>query len=361
MRVGITGAAGFIGYNTYQYLKYATEHNPVALKRDFWDDPRIKDCSWIIHLAGMNRGKDEDVFNTNIELAIKLRDAISKGTTVIVASSTQANDRSTAYAKSKREVESILANHVRLRIPNVFGPFCKPNYNSFVATFCHKLCNDEEPEIINDGTVQLIHVSELIYTFVDIINNAIFDDELLEDWQVTGVDVSEVLEQLKYYKDTYLTEGRIPTISDNFEKDLFNTFVNYIPKDKRLIDTVMHSDDRGDLTEIVKVDGSEGQVFFSTTNPGFTRGNHVHFRKFERFCVIDGEAIITLRRIGEDSKGIQYPKLEYKVSGDKIQFIDMPVGYTHSIKNIGKNILTTVFWISELYDEDDPDTYFEEV
>ena len=134
-----------------------------------------------------------------------------------------------------------------------------------------------------------------------------------------------------------------------------NTFISYIPTDKRLLKTELHSDDRGSLTELAKVDSSEGQVFFSTTNKGYVRGQHFHMRKFERFCVVDGKAVIRIRKMGSDKV------YEYEVSGDDIKVIDMPVLHTHNIEKIGKEKLTAVFWISEIYDDKNPDTFFEEV
>ena len=147
----------------------------------------------------------------------------------------------------------------------------------------------------------------------------------------------------------------IPKIDTTFDLNLFNTFLSYVPHKKRLIDTELFSDERGSLTELAKVDGSEGQVFFSTTNPGKVRGEHFHMRKFERFCVVDGEATIRIRKMGSKKP------YEYKVSGDDIKVIDMPLLYTHNIENTGKKKLTTVFWINEIFNKQDADTYGEKV
>ena len=183
------------------------------------------------------------------------------------------------------------------------------------------------------------------------------DEKIVNDTSLPyiNIKVSDVLEKLNYYKEYYFGEGRVPDLNDDFERNLFNTFISYIPHDKRLIKTELHSDERGSLTELAKVDSSEGQVFFSTTNKGYVRGEHFHMRKFERFCVVDGDAIIRIRKLGTDDTQ------EYKVSGDEIKIIDMPIMYTHNIENVGDNKLTTIFWISELYDENNPDTFYEKV
>ena len=168
MKVGITGGNGFIGYHTYHVLKHTTDWDIIKLDRNFYDDDRIKDCDWVIHLAGMNRGDEEEIYNINTDLTQKLLDSVSDNCNIIFSSSTQV-EQNTVYGKSKLRCEMMLDGHINLRIPNVFGPFCKPNYNSFVATFCHKLCNDEIPKIINDNEVNLVYVNDV----VDIFRNCI--------------------------------------------------------------------------------------------------------------------------------------------------------------------------------------------
>ena len=350
MKIGITGVNGFIGYHTYTYIKYATDLEPIKLKRDFVNDDRLKDCDWVIHLAGMNRGEDDDIYKTNIQLTSDLLDSISEKTRVIFTSSTQSNS---VYADSKKVCETMLSesvgNHKTLKLPNVFGPFGKPNYNSFVATFCHKLCNGEEPKIIQDNSVELIFVTDFFWLFISIING---EDVSLN---TKKIKVTEVLKMLNDYKTQYGFGGKIPKLDTDFKKHLFNTFRSYMNHEDRLFPTITHSDQRGELAELVNVDMSEGLVFTSFTNPTYVRGEHFHTRKFERFCVLDGKAIIRLRKIGTDEV------IEYKVSGDEIQFIDMPTFYTHNIENVGKTQMRAIFWVSEKYVEDDPDTYYEKV
>ena len=357
MKIGITGGNGFIGYHTYNNLKYTTKHKIIKLNKDFSNDKRIKKCDWVIHLAGMNRSNGHDnLYTENIELTNKLVESVSKGTNIMFASSTQADSES-LYGKAKVECEQIIqlwcqqygGKFYNLRIPNVFGPFCKPNYNSFVATFCHNLCSGKDVKVTEDKYINLIYVNDVVEEFKKCIGG----DE--PSFRTSEILVSEVAERLSYFRDSYFDGGMIPKIDTTFDLNLFNTFLSYVPHKKRLIDTELFSDERGSLTELAKVDGSEGQVFFSTTNPGKVRGEHFHMRKFERFCVVDGEATIRIRKMGSKKP------YEYKVSGDDIKVIDMPLLYTHNIENTGKKKLTTVFWINEIFNKQDADTYGEKV
>ena len=351
MKIGITGATGFIGYHTYTYLKYATDSEVIKLNRDFVNDKRLSECDWIIQLAGMNRGDDDELYKTNIKLTSNLLDNISEKTRVIFTSSTQSNS---IYADSKKVCEDMLLTsvdkHRILKLPNVFGPFGKPNYNSFVATFCYKLCNGESPKIIQDNNVELIFVTDVVKSFITLMNY-----DYAPALPTAKVKVSEILQMLKGYKTQYALEGKIPKLDTDFKKHLFNTFRSYMNHKDRLFSTTTHSDDRGELAELVNVDMSEGLVFTSFTNPNYVRGEHFHTRKFERFCVLDGEAVIRLRKMGSDEV------IEYNVSGKDVKFIDMPIFYTHNIENIGKNQMRAIFWVSEKYDEFDPDTFHEKV
>tara|TARA_Y100001963_G_scaffold75332_1_gene104576 strand:+ start:3077 stop:4147 length:1071 start_codon:yes stop_codon:yes gene_type:complete len=356
VKIGITGGNGFIGYHTHYNLKFTTDWEIIKLDKDFYNDKKIKDCDWVIHLAGVNRGNEDEVYKANIDLTQLLLDSVKTGCNIIFSSSTQV-ELNNSYGDCKLECEQMIQNWCQqyggkfynLRIPNVFGPFCKPNYNSFIATFCYNLCNDKDIKITNDGTVNLIYVNDVVEEFKNCIEGK------PKSFKTTEMMVSDVSELLSYFNNCYFEDGRIPNLNNDFDRNLFNTFISYIPHNKRLIKTQLHSDDRGSLTELAKVDSSEGQVFFSTTNKGYIRGEHFHMRKFERFCVVDGEAIIRIRKLGtEDTQ-------EYRVSGDNIEIIDMPIWYTHNIENIGNNKLTTIFWISELYNENNPDTYGEKV
>ena len=361
MKVGITGASGFIGYHTYHTLRLTTDWDVIALDREFWTDSRIKECDWVIHLAGKNRGSIQDIYKTNVDLAQQLKDSISDTCKVLFASSVKVDNfvlespaqylktPMEAYSASKSVAEQILAGHLALRIPNVFGPFCKPNYNSFVATFADKICTEEEPEIQENSYVDLIPVNDVVDAFkTNIYLNGRGADIYFATQEWT---VSSIRDLFTKYYEVYVIENKLPELKDYFEEELFNTFRSYIPKSKRVFDTVPHIDDRGDLREVITTGEMSGKMFTSTTNPGYTRGGHFHRNKIERFCVVSGDAEINMRKIGSSEIDT------YNVSGDNIQVIDMPVYYTHEIKNVGDTPLTTIFWSSL----DDTDNYWEAV
>ncbi len=266
------------------------------------------------------------------------------------------------FGQSKREGRRLLAEWAErnnasftgMVIPNVFGPFGNPYYNSVVATFCHQVCHNEQPHIEIDAKLKLIYIGEL----VQIIWKAIVDRESMIEYRIPHTaekSVSELLEYINHYKSTYLEKGIFPELSSPFEVNLFNTFrcymdiPNYYP-----VKLVMNTDNRGSFVETIKSQLG-GQVSFSTTKPGITRGNHFHTRKIERFAVIKGKARIQLRRIGTSKI------INFDLDGNQPSYVDMPVWYTHNITNTGNENLYTIFWINEFFNPDDPDTYFETV
>ena len=242
-------------------------------------------------------------------------------------------------------------------IPNVFGPFGNPFYNSVIATFSHQLNHGETPKIEVDAELKLIHVGELVQQFIQRIRNY-RDKEIISEIRVdhtATISVSGLLEILLDWKTVYLEKGTIPPLRNTFEMNLFNTFRSYTDIRKHNpVKYVQHADNRGSFVELIRLN-TGGQVSFSTTNPGFTRGNHFHTRKIERFSVIKGQARIQLRRIGTGEV------LEFHLSGTEPSFIDMPTWYTHNITNTGNDELYTVFWINELFDATDADTFWEQV
>ena len=242
-----------------------------------------------------------------------------------------------------------------LIIPNVFGPFAKPNYNSFIATFSTQLINGENSKI-NGNEVKLIYVNDLskiIYN--EIINKKVETIRSFEIPHTSSRKVSEIYKLLKDYKLQYFDNGQLPKVHLNsFELDLFNTFRSYISKDYFPVKFAKHEDDRGVFVEIMRA-GSAGQSSYSTTKPGITRGNHYHTRKVERFAVISGKASIKLRKVNTDEI------YEYILDGNEPAYVDMPIWFTHNITNIGDTALITLFWINEPYNSDDSDTYFNEI
>ena len=249
------------------------------------------------------------------------------------------------------------AKFTGLVIPNVFGPFGNPYYNSVVATFCQQLTHNEQPKIEVDGEVKLMYVGELVVLILERIsgNQCVKNIDQVSIPNTSTFKVSELLQKLESFKTNYFEKGVIPDLSNTFDRNLFTTFLCYIDH-KQFFPFYLkkNTDYRGSFVETVKLN-SGGQVSFSTTAPGITRGNHFHTRKAERFAVIKGKALIELRRIGTSEV------LSFELDGENPSFVDMPVWFTHTIKNIGTDELYTIFWINEFFDADDADTFFEDV
>ncbi len=377
--VGITGQAGFVGTHLFNTLGLnPAEFKRVSFEDSFFGEPEkleafVNECDVIVHLAAMNRHNDPKViYDTNIHLVKQLIEAMEhtgKKPHVLFSSSTQ-EERDNPYGRSKKEGRELLAawagrngaTFTGLIIPNVYGPFGNPYYNSVIATFCHQITHGEQPKIEIDGELKLIYVGELVNLIIKLINSQISKIEnrksKIENLPVphtAEIKVSTILNKLKSYKENYFEKGIVPDLTDSFDRYLFNTFLCFIDH-KSFFPFMLkkNTDDRGSFVETIKLN-SGGQVSFSTTKPGITRGNHFHTRKAERFAVIKGKARIQLRRIGTDKV------LDFYLDGENPSFVDMPVWYTHNITNIGEEELYTIFWINEFYDPSDPDTFFEQV
>lgn len=369
-KIGITGQAGFIGTHLYNYLGLLQNVERIPFQDEYFQSGKslrdfVRQCDVIVHLAAMNRHEDQQViYKTNIQLVELLIDALEAEKVnphVLISSSTQ-EDLNNPYGQSKKTGREMLAHWASINnasitgfiIPNVFGPFGLPFYNSVVATFSHQLTHNKTPEIHKDGELKLIYVGELVSE----IWNAIQKNINIPEFRINHTSylkVSELHEKLLYFKSTYLENGFFPKLEQSFDLNLFNTFRCYIDHQRHFpFDLVKHTDSRGSFVETVKTEMG-GQFSFSTTEPGITRGNHYHTRKIERFAVIKGKAMIRLRRIGTTEV------LYFEIDGNQPAFVDMPIWYTHNISNIGEEELFTLFWINEFYNSDDPDTYFEEV
>ena len=387
LKIGITGQAGFVGTHLYNTLGL----QPDTFKRIPFEDAYFQDeeklktfvshCDVIIHLAAMNRHNDPEViYNTNIGLVKQLIAACeaTHSTPHILFSSSTQEERDNLYGKSKKEGRELLlqwaeknqAHFTGLVIPNVFGPFGHPYYNSVVATFCHQLTHNEQPRIEVDGEIKLIYVGELVEEIINKILfhsvtqcssqcNSVFNPvQPCETYHIpytTQIKVSALLQQLELYKQNYVQQGILPSLDDPFERNLFNTFLCYIDHTTFFpYKLKLNTDERGSFVETVKLH-SGGQISFSTTVPGITRGNHYHTRKAERFAVIKGRAKIEFRKTGTDKV------YTFELDGSEPSFVDMPIWFTHNITNIGDEELYTIFWISEHFNPADPDTYFEQV
>ncbi len=371
LKIGITGQSGFIGNHLYNTLGlFPEEFIRVEFYRDYLNDNKkldefVSQCDVIVHLAAMNRNQNANlIYNTNIALVKKLISSLERTGNkphLIISSSTQ-EELDNLYGKSKKEGRELLASwafksgaiFTGLVIPNVFGPFGKPMYNSVIATFSYLIANGKNPNVDVDSEIKLIYVGELVNEIINKIrtkeNKAIFFIK-----HTSKAKVSELLERLNHFKELYQDRGEIPIVKNSFDINLFNTFRSYIDiRNHFPVTLTKQIDPRGSFVEIIRL-GIGGQVSFSTTAPGITRGNHYHTRKIERFAVIKGKALVQLRKIG--TKDI----FDFYLDGSQPAYVDIPIWYTHNIKNIGNEMLYTNFWINEFYDSNSPDTYFENV
>src|ERR1035437_138520 len=371
-KIGITGKSGFIGTHLSNtiYLK-KEKYKLIDFEDEYFNNEKVlnefvKNCDVIIHLAALNRHNDPDeIYRINVSLVEKLVGSLefTQSKSHIIFSSSTQEEKDNPYGNSKRKGRELLEEWAEksggrftgLIIPNVFGPFGSPFYNSFIATFSHQLCRNLEPKIEIDSEVGLIFVDELVRQILKIIENDHNKANIIKLTETSRHKVSEVLSLLNKFTQEYFQQGIIPSIDSEFKRNLFNTFRSYIDlKNYYPFLYKLNKDDRGIFIETMKLHPG-GQISYSITYPGITRGNHFHTRKIERFAVIEGEAIIKMRKI--NTKEV----FAFKPDGNEPSFVDMPVWYTHNITNIGENNLITLFWINEFYNSNDPDTFFETV
>lgn len=365
LRIGVTGADGMIGWHMRAFLRNRPGVETIPASRAAFESVEklqnfASGCDAIVHLAGMNRGEDEQVERVNVELAEKLIGAVEKTGRkphIIFSSSTHIY-RGTAYGRSKKKCAELFSEwaekagavFTNLILPHVFGEFGKPFYNSVVHTFCHQLANDERPKIIKDGELELLSAQQVAEEIFRVIT-----EKEGGELSPKGAPMltSELLAKLEGFKDLY---GRrvFPSFENETDLLLFNAYRSYLYPAHYPVPLELHSDERGALFEAVKTLNG-GQCFISTTKPGITRGEHYHRKKVERFLVIRGEAVIRLRKIFTNEV------LEFKVSGERPQYVDMPTFHTHNITNMGSGELMTLFWAHELYDPENPDTIYEPV
>lgn len=370
-KIGITGQNGFVGYHLYHTLGFfPDEFERVNFQREFFDDTNqmdefVKECDVIIHLAAINRHESQEyIHDTNIKLTQRLVSSLERtgSRPHLIFSSSSQEEKDNLYGQSKKKSREMLsdwanANQARFSgmiVPNVFGPFGRPFYNSFIATFCYQLIHGQIPQVDSDAEIPLIYIGDLVDEILKIIRN----QDNTHDIRVNagGIrSVTEVLKIIEKFQNTYLEKGEIPSLEDRMELQLFNTYRSFIdPKDFFPKKLIKHTDSRGSFVEIIRL-GVGGQCSFSTTSPRVTRGEHYHTRKIERFAVIKGQARIQMRKIGTNEK------LNFDLCGDDPAYVDMPVWYTHNITNTGTEDLYTIFWINEAYNDNDADTWFEKV
>lgn len=369
LHIGISGAAGFVGRHFIERINQNSQMEAMPCPRDIMDNVDLLSdfvtrCHAFVHLAAVNREKGNDVYECNTAMAQHLATACQRGGSrphVLFTSSIQ-RDRDNPYGRSKQAAEKALTkwatdSNASLSIfivPNVYGAGCRPFYNSVVATFCHQLASGETPTVMQDEELELVWVNDLVDRMMQELCQPPDGVALRRIEGSARLRVTELLEILQGYREDFFERKIISNIADPMRASLYTTYLSYLNLDDHRHPAEVRADNRGRLFEIVKL-ANGGQVFFSTTHPGVVRGDHYHRRKLEWFCVVQGEAVIRLRNIGETEIK------EYRVSGQNPVFISIPVFYTHHIENVGQQDLLTMFWCNEVFDPSDADTYFEPV
>jgi len=359
-----------------ELYEYDIDNKPEDL------DSALREVDCIIHLAGVNRPEDLGEFETGNtgsidEICVKLK-AIGRSPKIVLSSSIQA-ELDNPYGTSKRRAEEALqrfaedvgAECVVYRFKNLFGKWCRPDYNSVTATFCYNIANGLPIQISDPAhEIDLTHIDAVVKAFVDEMEPGAPGFRFTEPLTATRITLGELAAKIRSFRDMR-TSLVLPDFSNDFERSLYGTYLTYLNEKEFEYGLDIKADQRGSLAEFLK-SSSMGQIFVSRTKPGITRGDHYHHTKTEKFLVLEGEAVIRFRsiqsgvgsreseswRVGESGvEGV----IEYRVTGKDFKVVDIPPGYTHSIENVGEGELVTLFWASEMFDLDRPDTYYEKV
>ena len=361
-----TGSQGFLGKNVTVSLKRRAginviEHDLDSLPGNL--ERGLASAEVIFHLAGVNRPERveefmEGNFAFTRQICVALRQ-LDRAPLLMLSSSTQAA-LDNPYGLSKRQAEEVVFDFGRetgapvfvFRLPGVFGKWCRPNYNSVVATFCHNIARDL-PIAISDPAIEieLVHIDDVVRAFVGVMDGRppVTDGKYCLVKPTYRVSLGQLAQTIRGFRDSRVNLT-LPDMSNPFTRALYATYVSYLPPDSFAYALTQRSDPRGELAELLK-SPHIGQIFVSRTRPGITRGNHYHDTKVEKFVVLEGDALIRFRHIlGGDI-------IEYPVSGREFRVVDIPPGYTHAIQNTGQDELIVLFWADEIFDPDIPDTF----
>jgi len=365
MNVLITGSEGFVGKNLRSELSLHKDIEVLCYdKNNTMDelDNYTKECDFVFHLAGVNRPQNpEEFMEGNFGFTSVLLEQLKKHNNkapIMLSSSIQA-ELDNDYGKSKKAGEELLFqygkdNNVKVyvyRFPNLFGKWCRPNYNSVIATFCNNIATNQEITVNDEN-------KELTLSYIDDVCEEIvkcLDDNPTRNGEYCKVPVSYtktlgyIANLIKSFKSN--DKGiMVPSTGDEFTKKLYSTYISYVPLNEMVVDLTEHRDERGVFCELVRTKEA-GQISVSTTNPNIVRGGHYHHTKMERFIVIKGKAKIEFEHV------LTHEKIEFIVDGNKLQYVTIPVGYQHSINNIGDDELVLILWANELFDSNRPDTF----
>jgi len=366
MKILVTGSKGFIGKNLCLYLKNrgydVIEYDLGSSEEDLKQG--IKNSDFIVHLAGVNRPKDATNLRTiNFGLTkhvVELAEELDSRSPILLGSSTQAT-KDNPYGESKALAESVINNYgfnghqtYVFRFANVFGKWCKPNYNSVVATFCYNIARDLPIEINQKAPAfDFVYIDDVCASILRVIEERPTPTSkplyVEPTYSAKPKEIAAMLQSFRTSRDSLMFP-----LQDGFEKKLYATYLSYLPDDGFSYPLVSHCDDRGSFTEFLRT-GHHGQISVNVIKPGMTKGNHYHMSKNEKYLVLSGSCEIKERQIGEDKA------VTYSVSGEKFEAVDIVPGYAHSIKNVGDTDAIVLMWASDVYDPKNADTYPAEV
>jgi len=369
MKILITGSKGFVGKNLKAELRNQGYKDLLEFHRGIAPDKLdafTRECGFVFHLAGVNRPEDDKEFmDINFGLTgqiLKFLEKHDNKSPIVFASSIQAG-LDNPYGKSKKKAEELLFSYSRdtgskvmvFRLPNIFGKWSKPDYNSVVATFCHNVSRGIDIQVNDPETLlTLCYIDDVLREFVKAIKK---EPPQKGKYYIVPAEYKIKLGKLagiiKGFRDTRKDLG-IPDMKDGLSKKLYSTYNSYLPEDDFTYDLDMITDDRGSFTEFIRT-AEKGQISVNVIKPGITKGNHWHHTKSEKFMVVYGRGLIQFRKV--DGGRV----ISYDVDGEKFKVVDIPPGYTHNIKNIGDTDMVTVMWANEIYDPDNTDTYYMEV
>lgn len=369
MKILVTGAKGFVGKNLVAELKnrgYSEIYECDINTTDEQLSQYTKNCEFVFHLAGVNRPeKEEDFMKGNFGFTSILLDKLKQNNNkspILITSSIQA-ELDNPYGKSKKAGEDLMFEYSKetgakvyvYRLTNLFGKWSRPNYNSVVATFCNNIAHNL-PIKINDPevTLNLAYIDDVLNEFINAMNGKASLKDNYGYIPITHTvklgEIAELINKFKKSRDNL----QIPNMKNEFEKKLYSTYLSYLPENEFSYPVKMNIDNRGSFTELFKTE-ERGQVSVNISKPGIVKGNHWHHTKNEKFVVVSGKGIIRFRKIDSDEV------IEYKVSGEKIEVVDIPCGYTHNIENVGNTDMVTIMWANEIFNPEKPDTYYMEV
>ncbi len=407
----VTGSGGFIGKHLMEALGRRPEVRTLGYDLENTAeelDRRLAEADFIYHLAGVNRPRNLDEYQTgNFEFTRALCSLLhthGRRPTIVLSSSIQA-EQDNPYGISKRQAEKTLEEYARecteteewrkadgdrppkaviFRLQNVFGKWCRPNYNSVVATFCHNIAHDLPISISDpDKELELVYIDDVVAEFLSVLDEneaEITEDRMPEErkrkagngkaqgWcyrqvrQTHKVTLGELASKIRRFRESRKSL-RLPSFADDFTRCLYATYLSYLEVQNFAYNLDRRTDNRGCLAEFMKSEHF-GQIFVSRTKPGVTRGNHYHHTKAEKFLVVEGDAVMRFRSVqvpavsGQPSVVSSYKPevIEYRVSGRDLRVVDIPPGYTHSIENVGNTEMVVLFWASEIFDPTKPDT-----